>query len=560
MPPRHNRAFRGLPLAAVVILGLGMRVWGLTWGLWNASVERRPHPDEWVVYWLFHWFGQYHDLNPCPDAAHGQCFFDWGAVYPYLAYLVHGITGPVLRQVYLGPHADPAFTQAVLAGRATSVLTSMLTILAVYMLGRIAYGHWAGVLAALLISLSGLLIELAHFATPDSTTVLLCTLMLLAAIWYLRGPSQRRLIVAGALVGLGAGSEYHMVLLLIPLFAAWLLGPVRRALWLPAATLAAAVVYVASNPYLLTEFNGFQSAMLHTLRIRTVDSKLEYGNRFAGYGPWWLYPVRYVLGYGMDALATVWMLLGIAWSLVRRRREDLILLAWIIPYALLISLSSAKFLRYGAPLLPAVAVLAGGFGVAIWGRVHPTQHWVLAAAAASVVLYTGMYDAAYTGLFASPDPRLVATRWLEAHAPRGTLVGFSALPDGVVNLPYFVSAAGYDPCFSLYKRNRLDGPMQYVMVDSYSLEEHSGFSDARVRRFGQALRTASNYRAVERIRYVPTFLGLSFPLDGSPHDWRYAAHEITIYRHTTHGASSAPYCFPSISSAVTALYVPSVRS
>lgn len=558
MPSRYNRVLRWLPLATIVLLGLGMRVWGLTWGLWNADVERRPHPDEWVVYWLFRWFGHHHNLNPCPDAVHGQCFFDWGSVYPYLAYAVHGITLPVARLVYLGPHADPAFTQAVLGGRITSVLTSLLTILAVYRLGRLAYDHWAGIVAALLVSLSGLLIELAHFASPDSTTVLLCTLTLLAALRYVRRPSQGRLIVAAVFAGLAAGSEYHMVLLGIPLLAAWFLGPVRRAVWLLVAALAAALVYVASNPYMLVEFNGFQAAMLHTLRIRTVDSKLEYGDRFNDYGPGWLYPIHYVLGYGMDVLATIWMLLGFAWSLVRRRQEDLILLAWIIPYALLISISSAKFLRYGAPLLPAGAVLAGGFAVAAWRQVNPSRHWLLAAAAASVVLYSFVYDAAYAGLFASPDPRLVATRWLENHASPGALVGFSALPDGVVNLPYYVSAAGYHPCFSLYKRSRLNGPMQYLMVDSYSVEEHSGYSDTRVQQFGRALDTASNYRAVARIWYTPTFLGLSFPIAGSPHDWRYAAHQITIYRHIATPGGTASYCFPNVSSAVAALYVPSV--
>lgn len=560
MTPRHYRAVRAFPLVSVLALGFALRVWGLTWGLWNARVEQRPQPDEWVVYWLFRWFGQNHNLNPCPDAAHGQCFFDWGAVYPYLAYLVHGLSSWAMQGVYLGPHADPAFVQAVLAGRITSAAVSTATIVAVYLLGRLAQGHWVGVLAALIVSLSGLLIELAHFASPDSTTLLLCTLTLIAALWYYHAPSLRRLMLAGLGVGLAAGSEYHMVLLAIPLLAAWILAPLRRVLWLLGAAVAAAVVYLVSNPYIPFAFGGFETAMLHTLRIRTVDSTAEYGDRFASYGPDWLYPVRYILGYGVGAAATAWIVTGAAWSVVSRRRQDVILLTWAVPYAVLISLSSAKFLRYGAPLLPALAVLAGGAAVDLWRRTRSAGRAALLTAAVAVVAYTGVYDAAYAGLFASPDPRLAAIRWLDGHAPRGTPVAFAALPDGVVNMPYFASAAGYRPCFALYQPQRLNGPAQYVVLDSYSQEEHSGYSDAQVTRFTRALNRDPNYRRVASIHYVPTFLGLSFPLHGSPHDWRYPAHDITIYRHMTHVTGTASYCFPNVSSAVAALYVPTARS
>ncbi len=557
MASRRNSVIRLACLAVILALGLGLRAWGLTWGLWNATVERRPQPDEWVVYWLFRWFRQYHSLNPCPSAQHGQCFFDWGAIYPYLAYLVHAATLPVLQHVQLGPRADPAFMEAVLAGRLTSVLASGATIIAVYLLARSAYGPVAGLLAALLTSLSGLLIELAHFATPDSTTVLLCTLTLLAAMRYLRAPSLGRASVAGILAGLAAGSEYHMVLLAIPLLLAWSMAPVRRLLWLVGAIFTAAAAYIASNPYIPVEFSSFEAAMLHTLRIRTIDSAAEYGNRFARYGPAWLYPVHYVLGYGAGAAATAWLLFGAAWSLVSRHREDILLLSWIVPYTVLISISSAKFLRYGAPILPPLAVLGGRAAADTWLQLQISRRWLIAAVATAIALYSVVYDAAYVGLYSSPDPRLVATRWLAMHTPLGSRVGFGSLPDGVINLPYFTGAAGYRPCFTLYKPRRLDGPIQFMLVDNYTLEEHSGFSDMQVAKFYGALRHDPRYQVVASINYLPTFLGLSFPLAGSPHDWRYAAHRITIYRRSDYTSGAPSYCFPNISAAIAALYVPS---
>ncbi|MGH2443237.1 MAG: hypothetical protein ACRDFX_08745, partial [Chloroflexota bacterium] len=82
MNARPKALPRRLLLGAILLLGLGLRLWGITWGLHNATITRRPHPDEWVVYYLSQWFQHNHNLNPCPRYP-GQCFFDWGSVYPY---------------------------------------------------------------------------------------------------------------------------------------------------------------------------------------------------------------------------------------------------------------------------------------------------------------------------------------------------------------------------------------------------------------------------------------------------------------------------------------------
>src|SRR5438270_13358436 len=125
-------------LSAILLLGLGLRLWGIAWGLHNANVSRRPHPDEWVGYWVFRWFDAHQDLNPCPGpngSPHQQCFYDWGGPYLYLAYAVKAVVTPILTLLphgSFGTHADPVFVRAALSGRVASVLTSTTTIAAVY--------------------------------------------------------------------------------------------------------------------------------------------------------------------------------------------------------------------------------------------------------------------------------------------------------------------------------------------------------------------------------------------------------------------------------------------
>lgn len=548
-----------LAVLAVILLGAAaLRLWGLQWGLFNATVSRRPHPDEWVVYWVFHWFGQYRDLTPCPRPS-GQCFFDWGALFLYLGYAVHGVLQPLLDQIprsAMGARADPQFVQAALSGRITSALLSIGTVYLTFRLGRTISRPAVGLVAAGFVALSGLLIELAHFATPDSTTIFFLTAALWAAAAHVRGSDRRSLIWAGVLAGLAAGSEYNMALLAMPLLAAWLLAQTRPLSWLVWTGLAMGAAWIAVNPYALIESSAFIQAGLHSLRTRTVDSQIQYGDRWSHYGPPWLYVIRYPLGYGVGFASTAWMVAGVLWALLRHRRLDLVLLAWVVPYFLLVTFSPAKFMRYSAPLLPAMSVLAAELIVVLvlfggrWPRL------VALGASLLALLYTAGYDVAYARLFSQPDTRTQAAYWIRVHAAPGTKIAFQEIPDGLLNLPEYVVFHRYRPCFSRFSVRRLSGPARYILVDSYEREAHGLIPGVQVHRFLTALERDRQYRRVARLQHVPSVGPWSFPIANSPHDWRYAAHIITIYAHSVPGTAVGQYCFPTLPQAVKALYVP----
>lgn len=549
-------------LAAIVILGFALRAWGFTWGLYDADISRRPHPDEWTAYWLFHWFGADGNLNPCPHAP-TSCFFDWGMAFPYAAYGVHTLAHPLLTSLPIhvfGPQAQTSFVYPVLAGRATSLLLSTLTILVAYKLAEVSYGRAAGLVAASLVALSGLLVQLAHFATPDSTTCLALSSTLLATALFVRAPSLPRFMAAGFLMGVAVSSEYHMALLAIPITFAWILAQRRVWWWLVAAFGAALLTYCVINPYILIDFGAFRDAMVHTLRIRTIDSNAQYQGRWAKYDPAWLYVARYPLGYGVGALFAWWYGLGAVWAVVKHKSFEILLLSWIAPYFVLVSVSSAKFMRYSAPLLVPLAVLAAGLSVDLmvwlgrrWARVGVALALGLASA------YTFTYDAAYAGMFSSPEPRWVASQWLTRHTPPSSLVGFEELPDGVTNLAYFITTDGFSPCIAQFQTAGLRAPAKFEAIDDYELEEHPRIPQTTVDTFQRALSSSHMYRVVHRVHYVPTFLGMRFPIDDSPHDWRYPSHTITVYAHAATSDPAPSYCFSSLVAAQRALYRPGGR-
>ena len=561
MSPHFIVRRRFLLLGVILLLALVLRSWGLAWGLHDANVSRRAHPDEWAIYYLFQWFDGTRSLNPCPS--HGQCFFDWGSVFPYLAYGLHFLAAPFFGLVpahVFGHHADLYFVRTVMVGRVLSVLLSTLTVVITYRLAAVCFGIGAGLLAALLVALSGLIIELAHFATPDATLGFLMTCSLLAMTLAVKKPSLSRFTVAGGLVGLAAGTEYQMALLILPLTLAWWLSARRAAHLLLASYGVAAAAFLISNPYVLIDQHAFRLSMEHAIRMRTVDSGLQYQDRWAPYGPAWLYVVRYPLGYGVGFAMTGLLIAGAAWSLWRREKYDLLLLCWLIPYLLLVSFSEAKFMRYSAPLLPPLAVLAGRLVTTALAQPRPrAARGVAVVAVAFALLYSGTYDAAYAGMFAAPEPRLVATTWLARHAPLGSQVEFEELPDGLVNLPVFVTAAGYRPCFAQFSTKRLGGSPAYVIVDNYALEDHEAVSGSVARQFQRVLARRPDYRVAQRVAYIPTFLGVTFPIGGSPHDWRYPDHEITVYSRVPSPTTPADYCYQNLQLAVASLYSPRSR-
>lgn len=545
-----------LALLGILLVAIALRVWGIAWGMQGATVSTRPHPDEWTIYYLVQWFGTYHSLSPCPVVGQ-HCFFDWGMTFPYFSYLFHLLTLPLFTALpahWFGQGADMGFIQIVLAARIFSALISTATVYVVYRIGLQTYGSLSGLIAALCAALSCLLVQIAHFGSPDSTTIFLLTLTLLAVLSAMDYPTLRAFLLVGLLWGLATGSEYHMGLLILPITASWFLGGRRSFIYLGVACLTALLTYLLVNIYSIVDFNSWLAAMEHTLRIRTVDSGAEYGNRWDVFGSPWLYVVHYALGYGVGYPLTLLFLAGVVWALVRRERGDIVLLCWLIPYFILVSLSPAKFMRYSAPLLPVLLAFSGRLVADVLGARERVVRVGAAVLASCALLYSAVYDGAYVGLFSVTDARYEAAQWVASHAPAGTFVAYEQLPNGLINMPYFGQYRRFRPCFTQFNPGKLSGAQRYLITDNYDLEEHPRFSELSVHAFRQALASSTRYHSIQRIDHVPSILGFQFPIAGSPHDWRYPSHVITVYAHHSPALKQSSNCFPSLAQAIDALY------
>jgi hypothetical protein len=218
-------------------------------------------------------------------------------------------------------------------------------------------------------------------------------------------------------------------------------------------------------------------------------------------------------------------LAGIGWALVRPGVREAVLLAFPIPYFLVIGAWSSRFERYALPLLPALALfaaaalIAGAHGAA-------ARSWLprralaaaVALAVAALVLPEVARAVAYHRLLAQPDTRVLGAAWVEREVPPGTRIALEPYtlslpvarqqleaeagqlaatlqhplpPDAAVGRPGAGGADGYWLVrLATYDLDRLrrDG-VRYVVLSGFVYQRHREACDAypRACRFYAAL-------------------------------------------------------------------------
>jgi len=267
---------------------------------------------------------------------------------------------------------------------------------------------------------------------------------------------------------------------------------------------------------------------------------------FVGTGPGWLYTLASSLGRGIGWPLLIICLAAVICAAVRRRPEDLVILAFALPYYAVISLSAVRFARYCLPLFPPLAILAGVGATTLWQTLSPRRsaRFALAACLTLAAAYTLAYAAALDGLFVQQDPRDRAATWAASYLAPGTRI---ALP----TVPWFYSPPLSPGFGNLRRSERLESIKQsrYKLVVDGSRDWNAALLRAARPEYiivsdyeeTDAIRAnapgAREYMRVVREHYEPAavfeskLLGSLFgPTTALPHDMRYPAPRIVVYR------------------------------
>ena len=414
---------RARPLAAIValplllFLALGLRLYGIDWDDGHLY-----HADERAI--LTHTDAL--NLPPISDpgvlldadeSPWNPRWFPYGTLPLYLLKGVQLATDPVL---------DMDVWELRLAGRAISALADVLTVLTVYLLALRLADRRVALLATALTTLAVLHIQLSHFYAVDTLLTLFVTLSLLFAVRVMQEGGRKSSILAGASVGLALATKFSAAPLLLPLFLAHALsgqGSLRERWPTQAKRLALAlgtglIVLFLAHPYAFLDAGRVladlreQSEMVRGVRDYT------FTRQYIGTLPYLHFiPQLTLFGLGLPVGLMAWagLLFAIGRVVARRRRGELLLLAWVLPYLLITGSFQVKFLRYLLPITPLLLLFGAQMLVAAldWAKRHRQAlvPWARASIAL-VVVFAAFYALAFTSIYSRPHTAVGASEWL----------------------------------------------------------------------------------------------------------------------------------------------------
>ncbi len=410
-----------IALAAITALGACFRFYGLLGG----APYYHFHIDEHFVF-----TGADLLRGGMEKAALSPKFFMYGPLPMYFVNIARAVYEAVGHPLDLNVPADQITYTAL--GRSISAVFGTATIPLVYLVSTRLGGRLAGLISATLLACAVIHLRDSHFFTVDITLIFFCVVAWAAAMAIAERGSAGASVAAGVAFGAAVACKYTAVFLAPVIVVAHLCSPsAPRTLrpwnawlsWSVRAVLPLAigvVVFFALDPMVL-RFND---------KFRADVAEQITGPLLGGLQPIWnahfrdvqpqLYWFTNLLPWGIGPAFAAWGIAGVIYLVTRRTRLAIAAAAYPLAHFAIAGQTVTPFMRYALPLIPGLAV---GAGVLSAGLIA-SPRWRRAgmAATAIVLLVTGGWAAAYMNVYAMPDPRLEASRFLYDTVPAGTRV------------------------------------------------------------------------------------------------------------------------------------------
>ncbi len=411
-PFDRNSILAATALAVILVVALALRLYGIDW---DEGYGHSPHPDERHIISLidgieFPTLGDLGDLLDAERSPWNPGQFAYGSFPLYLFKIAHSIIPGDVYDVWT-------------VGRGLSALADVCVVFLTYLLGASLYGKRQGLLAAALVSLAVIHIQLSHFLTFD----IVLGLTSIAALYFMHrvavGGRLRDSVIAGVIVGLGLATKVSMAPIYFALVVAHLLYvlPVLGAtggdrneasrrigmafIGLLAAGCASLATFMIVQPYAIIDASRFvadvteQSEMVR--RIRDYPYTRQYIDTAA-----YLYHVRQLAAFGLGWPLGMVAWAGLLYASLRGMRFYYglmyLVVGWLIPMGLLLVSTGIVFIA--AASMIAFAALVATLGV----RSRESRGTVLLLSwVVPYLLVTGAFQVKFTRYLIPVAPLLV---------------------------------------------------------------------------------------------------------------------------------------------------------
>jgi 4-amino-4-deoxy-L-arabinose transferase-like glycosyltransferase len=398
------------------LLAFGLRAWGTRFGL----PEYFYHPDEHAIVDRATAILKTGDYNPH--------WFNYPSTYIYIQALTYIPYFLISAARGFGDRI-PSFTPYgfYFAGRLMTALVGALTVLLVYVLGRRMFDRKTGLISSLLLTFSLLHAVHSHYVTADVPVAFLIILSFLFSYLAMDKGATKYYILAGLFAGLATSTKYPAFIAILPLLLVPLL-TVPRGEWTPFGQRLGLIMgafmagFLLGTPYAFLDLDTFLSSLGAVLSHYSAS---QPGFEGSDAGVWY---ARQMLR-SADVVMVSIGLGGILWAVYKHTRKDLLMLSFLVPYYVLLSLWRVRFERHLVALLPFLVILAARFlveGVSWlskrWPIVRRGEIPLLACLSVVAIFMPAKAIIDFDAALAQKDHRTIAAEWVNANIPAGSKV------------------------------------------------------------------------------------------------------------------------------------------
>jgi hypothetical protein len=407
----------GWLLIAILALALGLRLWGISFGL---PYELTEDEGKEIIRALKLGAGEYH-WEFGKGGLYYILFVEYGFLYVFWWMMGHVDS---THEFALEVIRDPSML--FLLGRVTVAIMGALNCLVVFDIGRRLYGLRTGLIAAIIGAAAFEHAAHSHIINVDIGTTLAIWVSILAYVEYERRGDRRWLIGAGVLAGVALAFKIPGGIILPALFLAigsrsenWHQpgrmfkegGIVLLATFVTLSLLTPEWMLInpAGFVYTFKKFN----APADTLGVEKAIPFLTTRHGLEPYG--------YVQSLLRDhnLILTLTALIGLAVGFLQKQRWSIIWGVVIVLFVGIMSMSNrGQPERYLLPIMPCLWLLSSRAIVTIGAR----HTWLIVLGLASVVAVPLIALVRENSELTKPDTRIVAKEWIEANIPSGAKI------------------------------------------------------------------------------------------------------------------------------------------
>jgi len=415
------------------ILALGLRGFGIGWGLQNDLHNQSYHPDELPI------FAASQQIVPT-QGKFTPGFYNYGTLYlTVLRVASDAVTAYTGGPVENDANSTWAWVSRIhQVGRWLSALCGAGTVVFVFLKLRRFVGQFGAVFGALVPLVAPAFVVHSRFQTVDVPATFLLAASTFFAVLLLPtedDPEPKNLMrwamLSGLFAGLSAGTKYTGILVLATLVIAAFFGARKDWLKLSVTAIGVALLsFVICTPGVVLDTTEF----LTDFKYEMAHTSTGHGLVFVGTSSGFLYHISNLL-VGVGPLLTLLGILGLGIGARQKQPWIFAIIAFALIYFVLIGRAEVKFLRYTFPL---IVGLAAGFGVFMdYCEKQPNLGRIGAAlgiAGIGGIDPGGMRQA------------INLTLWMTGDDPRDSAVQYLRTQQGnvgIASLPWFYTAPTY---------------------------------------------------------------------------------------------------------------------